>query len=182
MFVLFLFVFPYPLGGFGNPMGHRIIEIEWSVENNKEYVPTPKPPRKQRTSKQPRKLRSKSNPGQEVDLENKSLAGNDEAMEVDDDNCAAEPSKAATKGQRLIKMAEFGMEVTNTGSSLSKRSFADTQEDRKNALVTQSPQKRQKRSVRSPVVNDDSEDDTEPPALAKKSRKVALQIQDHGLF
>jgi len=136
-------------------MGHRIIEIEWSVKNNKEYVPSP---RKQRKAKSSKHVRSKSTLGQELPLE------------VDDNDYAAGPSKFAMKGQ-----GEFGMEVTNTDSpnkSLSKRPFADTQEDRENAFASQSPQKRQKRlDLGTPTINVDSDDDMEPPALAKKSRK-----------
>jgi kinesin family member 22 len=143
-------------------MGHRIIEIEWSVKNNKEYVPSPRKQRKTKSSKQPR---LKSNPGQELEL----------PADVDHNDHAGNPSKFAVKGQRLANVAEFGMEVTNTDSpnkSLSKRSFADTQEDRENAFTSQTPQKRQKRfDLGTPIVNTDSEDDMEPPALAKKSRK-----------
>lgn len=139
-------------------MGYRIIEIEWSVKNNKEYIPSP---RKQRKTKQPR---LKSNLGQELEL----------PAEVDH---AGGPSNFALKGQRLGNMAEFGMEATNADSpnkSLSKRSFADTQEDRENAFASQTPQKRQKRfDLGTPIVNADSEDDMEPPALAKKRKKVA---------
>jgi kinesin family protein 22 len=144
-------------------MGHRIIEIEWSVKNNKEYVPSPRKQRKTKTSKQPR---LRSNLGQEFKL----------PAEVDDNDHTAGPSKFAMEGQqRFGNVAEFGMEVTNTDSpnkSLSKRSFADTQEDRENAFASQTPQKRQKRfDLGAPIVNIDSEDDMEPPALAKKSRK-----------
>lgn len=142
-------------------MGHRIIEIEWSVKNNKEYVPSPRKQRKAK-SKQPR---SKSNLGQELEL----------PAEVDDNHNAGSPSKYAMKGQRLANVAEFGMEVTNTDSpnkSLSKRSFADTQEDRENAFASQTPQKRQKCfDLGALIINAESEDDVEPPALAKKSRK-----------
>ena len=145
-------------------MGHRIIEIEWSVKNNKEYVPSPRKQRKTKSSKQPR---LKSNLGQELEF----------PAEVDDNSHVGGPSKfAVVKGQqRLANVAEFGMEVTNTDSpnkSPSKRSFADTQEDRENAFSSQTPQKRQKRfDLGMPIVNTDSENDVEPLALAKKSRK-----------
>ncbi|KIM37196.1 hypothetical protein M413DRAFT_279239 [Hebeloma cylindrosporum] len=142
----------------------RIIEIEWSVKNNKEYVPSPRKQRKAKSSKQPR---LKSLPA-EVD----------DAMEVDG-NDAAGPSKFSVKGHRRHgNVTEFGMEVTNTDSpnkSLSKRSFADTQEDLENAFASRTPQKRQKRlDLGTPIVNADSEDDVEPPALAKKSRKKGV--------
>jgi kinesin family protein 22 len=145
-------------------MGHRIIEIEWSVKNNKEYVPSPRKQRKAKSSKQPR---SKSNLGQEPEL----------LAEVDDEDHAGSPSKFAAK-QQFANVAEFGMEVTNTDSpnkSLSKRSFADIQEDRENAFANQTPQKRQKRfDLGTLIINADSEDDVEPPALAKKNRKKVV--------
>jgi len=142
-------------------MGHRIIEIEWSVKNNKEYVPSPRKQRKAKSSKQPR---SKSNLGQELEL----------PAEVYDNDHSGGPSTSAVK-QQLANVAEFGMEVTNTDSpnkSPSKRSFADTQEDRENAFASQTPQKRQKRfDLVTSLVNVDWEDNVEPPALAKRSRK-----------
>jgi kinesin family member 22 len=40
--------------------GNRIIEIEWAFKNNRDYVPSPKPPRKSKNKK-----RAKSNLGRE---------------------------------------------------------------------------------------------------------------------
>ncbi|KDR80423.1 hypothetical protein GALMADRAFT_242858, partial [Galerina marginata CBS 339.88] len=129
----------------------RIIEIEWSVKNNKEYVPSPKPPRKPKTRKRSKSAFEHENPQ------------TDDAMDVDD--CGANRGK----GRRLAVAAEFGMEVTNTESpNKSKRSFADT-DDRANAKQT--PQKRQKRTVMATPIQDvSSEDEMEPPALSRNRR------------
>ncbi|KAF8961771.1 kinesin-like protein, partial [Flammula alnicola] len=129
----------------------RIIEIEWAVKNDKEYVPSPKPAKKRKTKK-----RSKSN------LDHESLPV-DDAMVVDD--CGA-------KDRQMESAGAFGMEVTNTDSpNKSKRSFADTDE-RENASAAQTPVKRQKRSVlATPVVNVSSDDEMEPPAISKKNRR-----------
>ncbi|KAF8903894.1 kinesin-like protein [Gymnopilus junonius] len=130
----------------------RIIEIEWSVKNNKEYVPSPKPPKKHKSKK-----RSKSALGQEN-------PETDDAMMVD--------SCGLSRGQsHLDSAAEFGTEVTNTESpNKSKRSFTDT-EDRGDVLQT--PQKRQKRTAfSSPAI--DSDDEMAHPALSKKDKRPVV--------
>lgn len=83
-------------------MGNRIIEIEWAVKNNKEYVPSPKP-KKNRNKKKLKNLSIDENKG----------------MDLDD-------SGGRGKSHHY---PEFGNEVTNTDSpTKSKRSLAETEE------------------------------------------------------
>ncbi|KAF8155490.1 P-loop containing nucleoside triphosphate hydrolase protein [Crassisporium funariophilum] len=128
----------------------RIIEIEWAFKNDRNYVPSPKPPKKPKSKKKSKIVMGAENPAM------------DDAMDVVNCGTSGKDALPATA-------AEFGMEVTNTESpNRSKRSFADT-EDRGN---TQTPQKRQKRSnLATPVVNVSSDDEWAPPALTKKSRR-----------
>ena len=82
--------------------GNRIIEIEWAFKNNKDYVPSPKLPRK---SKSKRKAKS------HMSRENTALG---EGMQVNRDG------RSDAVG--------FGMELTNTeGSVGSKRCLGDTE-------------------------------------------------------
>jgi kinesin family protein 22 len=120
MFVFFFLFSPWMVI---QSMGNRIIEIEWAVKNNKEYVPSPKPPRKNKNKKKSK---------------NRSVDEND-AMDVDD-NCGAGGSG---KNHHSFPTSEFGNEVTNTDSpNKSKRSLADIDE-----VVKQTPAKRLKRSA-----------------------------------
>jgi len=98
-------------------MGNRIIEIDWAVKNNKEYVPSPKPKKKGKKSK------SRSN------------TNTQDKMNVD--------RSTEGKNDQWTRNAEFGMEVTNTESpSRNKRSLTDIED-----IVKQTPMKRQKRSA-----------------------------------
>ncbi|PPQ86673.1 hypothetical protein CVT25_006748 [Psilocybe cyanescens] len=130
----------------------RIIEIEWAVRNNTAYVPSPKPPRKQKTKK-----RSKSALAREI-------PPMDNTMDEDDGG------RGKVKDGRLEKAAEFGMDFTNTESpSKSKRSFADTN-DREN---TQTPLKKQKRAAHmgTPSGNVGTGEDVDPLAPPRKERR-----------
>ncbi|KAF9553564.1 kinesin-domain-containing protein [Agrocybe pediades] len=125
----------------------RIIEIEWAVKNNKEYVPTPKPPRKRKTKKG----------AKSAEPENPAM---DDTM---DDSAEGRPARKG-KNRMHDAAADFGMEVTNTETpSKSKRSI-----DQADVCATPSPQKRQKRSV-VPALNTYPGDDSEPPALLKRN-------------
>lgn len=132
--------------------GHRIIEIEWAVKNNKEFVPSPKRARQPKTKK-----RSKSNLAREN-------APADDAMEVDE--CGA------IAGKHRDAPGMFGAESTNTDSpNKSKRSYTDAA-DLEGMSPAQTPMKRQKRYVpATPVVNVSSEDETEEMVLPRKSRR-----------
>ncbi|KAG6900381.1 hypothetical protein C0993_011731 [Termitomyces sp. T159_Od127] len=68
----------------------RIIEIEWAVKNNREFVPTPKPPRKAKKQK-----KTKTVPTEDVD------------MDID-----GEPKLPSSR----LHEATFGLELTNTGT------------------------------------------------------------------
>ncbi|KAF8191738.1 kinesin-like protein, partial [Pholiota molesta] len=133
----------------------RIIEIEWAVKNDKEYVPSPKPARRTKTKK-----RTKSNLGPE------NPPVEDDAMEVDDSG------SNMAKRARPASAGEFGMEMTNMDSpNKSKRSFADTEDREKSDLPPsmQTPVKRQKRAgvAATPVQHAGSEDEMEPPLEAR---------------
>ncbi|KAF9448144.1 kinesin-domain-containing protein [Macrolepiota fuliginosa MF-IS2] len=124
----------------------RIIELEWAVKNNKDFVPSPKPPRKEK--KKGRKGNRKSRESENVHI---IADGNGNAsgvfMQADEDivkpasggqACDFKPGGSSATGM------EFGMEITNTtyngnstleeiaasGSSprLSKRLFVDVEE------------------------------------------------------
>ncbi|CAA7268260.1 unnamed protein product [Cyclocybe aegerita] len=142
----------------------RIIEIEWAVKNDREYVPSPKPQRKAKKSKKSKANRE--NPERRED-----------AMAMDIDDCGAIVGGSKDRSAGGATESEFGMEVTNTdglSKSLSKRSFADT-EERENGFST--PQKRQKRTAlgtTTPGVQAGSEDEMELPTPARKSRRKAV--------
>jgi len=134
--------------------GYRIIEIEWAVKNDKEYVPSPKPVRKPKSKKTKTRTNSEN-------------LGMDNAMDVDDHEAGEH-----RKDYRMGPSTNFGMEVTNTDSpSRGKRSFTDAED-----FPTQTPLKKQKRVLAStPVVSVSSEDEMEPPVVARKSQqKVVL--------
>ena len=125
---------------------YRIIEIEWAVKNGKEFVPSPKPPRKM-------KNKNKKTKGSRL---------NENAMDVDGENNSnniknendAESAKGANSCPSLLKMtmpvSAFGMEVTNADSpnlNRSKRSYVDVDDLAvlKGQMMT--PVKRPKREV-----------------------------------
>lgn len=134
--------------------GHRIIEIEWAVKNNQEFVPSPKRTRQPKTKK-----RSKSN------LARENPPAND-AMEVDE--CGAIDGKHRDGPGA----GTFGAESTNTDSpNKSKRSFTDAA-DLGGVSPAQTPMKRQRRHVpATPVVNVSSEDEAEEMILPRNSRR-----------
>ncbi|KAG6896724.1 hypothetical protein C0992_006491 [Termitomyces sp. T32_za158] len=80
----------------------RIIEIEWAVNNNREFVPTPKPPRK--TKKQKKGVVLTEDVGMDVDGESK------------------------LPSSRLPE-ATFGLELTNTGSPSKAKRQLDIDKD-----------------------------------------------------
>ncbi|KAG5641661.1 hypothetical protein DXG03_004527 [Asterophora parasitica] len=130
----------------------RIIEIEWAVKNDKEFVPSPKPPRKSK------KKKSKTVAAPVVD--------EDAAMDVDDD---AEIKSTTT---RRRQKAEFGMELTNTGMespTIGKRPLDTYEGDDE----TETPPKKQKRKGKGKAVAVESSDDDEwvPLAPSKKTRR-----------
>ncbi|KAG5716036.1 Kinesin-like protein KIF22, partial [Termitomyces sp. T112] len=69
----------------------RIIEIEWAVKNNREFVPTPKPPRKAKKQK-----KTKATPSEDVDM----------------DTDEREPKSPSGQPREAM----FGLELTNTGT------------------------------------------------------------------
>ncbi|KAF5310938.1 hypothetical protein D9619_008254 [Psilocybe cf. subviscida] len=107
----------------------RIIEIEWAVKNDTEFVPSPKPARKRKA-----KQRSKST------LRHETVFGEDAAASAVDG--AASPGKI----RRQLYETEFGTEVTNTESpnASSKRPFRDAVEEL-DSMSARTPVKRQKR-------------------------------------
>ncbi|KAF9458221.1 P-loop containing nucleoside triphosphate hydrolase protein [Collybia nuda] len=134
----------------------RIIEIEWSVKNNREFVPSPKPPKKAKTKK-----KAKSSKDQ--------VLADGAPMDVDQDNemKMAGPRRGA---------AMFGAELTNTDSpngGSGKRPLEEEEDDD----LAETPQKRQKRGGKTKVVvtiDDSDGDDWMPPAPPKKGKRKAV--------
>ncbi|KAF9528644.1 P-loop containing nucleoside triphosphate hydrolase protein [Crepidotus variabilis] len=107
----------------------RIIEIEWAVKNNQDYVPSPKPARK---SKRKAKKNTNGENGE-----------NEHPMDVD------ERKPSASKSSLFDVIPEFGLEMTNMDSpNCSKRSLAELDD-----LHARTPVKRQKRTVASVSVD-----------------------------
>lgn len=125
--VLFPFFLSFPVWLVTH--GCRIIEIEWAVKNDTEFVPSPKPARKRKA-----KQRSKST------LRHETVFGEDAAASAVDG--AASPGKI----RRQLYETEFGTEVTNTESpnASSKRPFRDAVEEL-DSMSARTPVKRQKR-------------------------------------
>lgn len=125
----------------GTDRPNRIIELDWAVKHNKEFVPTPKPPRKEKKRKGRRGGRKPRN------AENNTAAPEDDenvGMQMEEDSKPI--SRNHDHGHKLgsSSATEFGMEITNTtngsmthggtvasGSSprLSKRLFTDVEDD-----------------------------------------------------
>ncbi|GLB45200.1 putative TRAFAC class myosin-kinesin ATPase superfamily, kinesin family protein [Lyophyllum shimeji] len=125
----------------------RIIEIEWAVKNNKEFVPSPKPPRKAKKKK-----------GKAASVVE------DAAMDADDQS-------ELKPGSRRRERAEFGLELTNAGmdSPTKGKRPLDGQEGEDDA---ETPPKRQRRDGKSMAVVNVSSDDEVPLAPSKSKRLV----------
>ncbi|KAF8068670.1 kinesin-like protein [Lyophyllum atratum] len=124
----------------------RIIEIEWSVKNDKEFVPSPKPPRKAKKKK-----------GKVA-----SALRDDAAMDVDEES-------ELKSANRRRERAEFGMELTNAGMdspSTGKRPLDREEED-----DAETPPKRQRRGGKAKAAVDVSSDDEEVPLAPSKTRR-----------
>lgn len=101
-------------------MGYRIIEIEWAVKSNRQYVPSPKPPKKNKNKK---KSKNRS-------------ADENNAMDVGG-GCGTDG-----KNHHSLLISEFGSEMTNADSpNRSKRTLADIEE-----VMKQTPAKRLKQT------------------------------------
>jgi kinesin family protein 22 len=91
----------------------RIIEIEWAVKHDKEFVPSPKRPKKTKSKK---RGKNASGSGLKVELVEPTITTVDVKMEVDEgsDKTDVKSSlvKPTNKGKRK-KNAQFGSEATN---------------------------------------------------------------------
>jgi kinesin family member 22 len=127
----------------------RIIEIEWAVQNNKAFVPSPKPPRKSKA----KKARSA---GRERTVEAEI------PMDVD--------QNVEQKADR--SRAEFGNELTNTGYSAKTKRHLDRIVEVEGESA-ETPPKRQKLSAKTVMIesSDGDHDDWVPPALTKKGKR-----------
>ncbi|TFK19328.1 kinesin-domain-containing protein [Coprinopsis marcescibilis] len=113
----------------------RIIEIEWAVKNERPYVPSPKPVKKQRQRREKSKMRSGG--GEEENAHDDALGG----MDVEHEG----GKEAAAAGHGYTNSSEFGVELTNEGglnSSVSKRTYDDCLESDRVGLET--PVKKQR--------------------------------------
>ncbi|KAG5651643.1 hypothetical protein H0H81_007953 [Sphagnurus paluster] len=130
----------------------RIIEIEWAVKNDKDFIPSPKPPRKAKKKKGKAKI----------------VPVDEATMDVDED---LEPKPT---GRRRQDKTEFGMELTNTGipesPSQQKRSLDTVEEE------AETPPKKQKKREKAKAVVENSDDDDEwvPPAPSKRSKRQVV--------
>jgi kinesin family protein 22 len=83
----------------------RIIEIEWAVKHDKEFVPSPKRPKKAKSKK---KGKGASGSGLKVELVEPTVDETADAqMDVDEDQ-----DEKSNKGKRK-NGAQFGSEATN---------------------------------------------------------------------
>ncbi|RDB30648.1 Kinesin-like protein KIF22 [Hypsizygus marmoreus] len=135
----------------------RIIEIEWAVKNDREFVPSPKPPRKAKGKKKSKLAKEPQ------------VTEDDAAMDVDDE--------APKHGHPRGRTAEFGTERTNTGASSptkGKRRLDANQEDEDSA---ETPPKRQRRAGKGKAIVIESSDEEEwvPPAPSKKSKRAMAE-------
>jgi hypothetical protein len=109
----------------------RIIEIEWSVKNDKPFIPSPQRARKPRS-----RVKSKSKYPKSAKKARAKPAGPDGAITEDEDENMADDSGATVeqtgcavneKGKGRLRVADegFGMEVTNSVITPTKRSVED---------------------------------------------------------
>jgi kinesin family protein 22 len=87
----------------------RIIEIEWAVKHDKQFVPSPKRLKKAKSKK---KGKSTSGSGLKVELVEHTVAAADVKMEVDERQDETDVKPSTNKGKRK-KNALFGSEATN---------------------------------------------------------------------
>ncbi|KXN84644.1 Kinesin-like protein KIF22 [Leucoagaricus sp. SymC.cos] len=97
----------------------RIIELEWAVKNNKDFVPTPKPPRKEK-----KKGKKGGSRKEEVSEKEGGIAAPEcrenvfewSGMQVDEDDVVGKPTSRDQDHRKLgsSSVTEFGMEITNT--------------------------------------------------------------------
>jgi kinesin family protein 22 len=133
----------------------RIIEIEWSVQNNKAFVPSPKPARKSKAKKaRPTTIR-------EHTAEDEIPMDVDQNVELKADRCRA----------------EFGDELTNIGCSAINNAGKRHLQLDSIVEVEETPPKRQKLSAKAVVIEstDGEGDEFVPPAPTKQGkRKLAF--------
>ncbi|KAG5353129.1 hypothetical protein C0989_010151 [Termitomyces sp. Mn162] len=111
----------------------RIIEIEWAVKNNREFVPTPKPPRKAKKQK-----KTKATPSEDVDM----------------DTDEREPKSPSGQPREAM----FGLELTNTGTdspSKAKRQLDVTGDNN----TTETSPKKQRRNGKAVVIEKSDDED-----------------------
>ncbi|KAJ7697614.1 P-loop containing nucleoside triphosphate hydrolase protein [Mycena rosella] len=144
----------------------RIIEIEWAVKNGKAFKASPK-----RAKKKERKGKKVAEVLPDMDVDGRVEAdggagegeGEGEAHDSDDQMEVDEVETSLT-GRAVFA---FGAELTNTGS---KRSFSVADGD----AGMETPAKRPKRGAgkqRVVVIESDEEDEFEPAAAPRKSRR-----------
>jgi kinesin family protein 22 len=134
---------------------YRIIEIEWAVKHDKQFVPSPKRLKKAKSKK---KGKSTSGSGLKVELVEHTIAAADIKMELDErqDETDAKPSlvERTNKGKRK-KNALFGSEATNRPDE------AEEDED------METPSKRQR-------LGEHTGEAWTPPGVTKKPKRNAV--------
>ena len=103
----------------GTDCPNRIIELEWAVKNNKDFIPTPKPPRREK------KKEKKKRNVEDWSTENNTTGLNGEendyglsGMEMQMNEKMNSSSQNHTHHHKLgdSSATEFGVEITNTTS------------------------------------------------------------------
>jgi kinesin family protein 22 len=124
----------------------RIIEIEWAVQNNKAFKPSPKRPKK-KTSK------AKTKDAGEMDVDGAPRVQADAGHVLSDDQMEVDEVETSLT---------FGTELTNTGS---KRGVADA------GMETPAKRARGKKQRVRVVMIESDEDEDDPGAAPRKNRR-----------
>jgi len=181
----------------GTDCPNRIIELDWAVKNNKDFVPTPKHPRRERKKEKKGSVEdwmAKTNtPGPDGEESDYGLSGME--MRMDENTNSISQNHAHHHKLEGSSATEFGAEITNTtshgnhtiygrhvtalpGSSLRscKRLFAivedENEHDEDRASETRTPKKVR---VTDPKDNLVSEDEVEVEVWREELLPVAMK-------
>jgi len=182
----------------GTDCPNRIIELEWAVKNNKDFIPTPKPPRREK------KKEKKKRNVEDWSTENNTTGLNGEendyglsGMEMQMNEKTNSSSQNHTHHHKLgdSSATEFGVEITNTtshgssaihatvsGSSprLCKRLYTVVEDE--NEYDDRTSEKRTPKKVRvtglEELDSSVSEDEVEVEVWREKILPVALKERD----
>jgi len=102
----------------GTDCPNRIIELEWAVKNNKDFIPTPKPPRREKKEKKKRnvedRLTENNTAGLDGEENDYGLSGIEMQMNEKTNSSSQNHMHHHELGDSSA--TEFGVEITNTTS------------------------------------------------------------------